>query len=211
MVSCQPRAIGPPGGARCWTATSHPCQAVRPEGPPLGDALGWLGRRPARGDAPGHRSDARRAIRGGATSRPRPARWPAPGSKSPAPPRRSGRETSQPASGPTGRHRGRRAEASNQAGQRGSVDASGGAGQIMMIQEGVGGVLECDRGDGESNDLPPETSTSWCRSKRGQLAHPTLPRQPRSTRWRQGVAAANRLFAAIALKPRLLELERFAV
>src|SRR4029453_6790002 len=39
-----------PVGCRAGTATSLPCQAVRPGPPSLGDALGWLGRRPLTAD-----------------------------------------------------------------------------------------------------------------------------------------------------------------
>jgi hypothetical protein len=45
--------------------------------------------------------------------------------------------------------------------------------------------------------LPPRDPPSpGCRSKRGQLERPTRRRQPRPSRHRPAVAAANRLFAA---------------
>jgi hypothetical protein len=65
-----------------------------------------------------------------------------------------------------------------------------------VVQEGVDGVLERSRAARESNNLPHEGPSPWCRSKRGQLEHPTSPRQSRSQRRRRAVAAANRRFAA---------------
>jgi hypothetical protein len=47
----------------------------------------------------------------------------------------------------------RKAEASDQAGEGGPVDASGGAGRGRVGPEGVGGVLERRHADGEPNDL----------------------------------------------------------
>jgi hypothetical protein len=155
--------------------------------PRVGAGCGRL----ARGAAPRHQSDRWRASRGGATSRPRPAGWPAPGSRSPAPPWRAGRQTSRSPSGRTARQRGRRAELGDQAGQRGAVDPPGGASQVVVVQEGVDGVLERNRATGESNNLPHEGPSPWCRSKRGQLEPPMPPRQPRSVRQRRAIAASK--------------------
>jgi hypothetical protein len=47
----------------------------------------------------------------------------------------------------------RKAEASGQAGRGALVDASVGAGGVMLVQEGVGGVLERRHADGKPNDL----------------------------------------------------------
>jgi hypothetical protein len=66
----------------------------------------------------------------------------------------------------------------------------------MMVQEGVGGVLQRRYAAGKSYNLPHRVPLFWCRSKRGQLEHPTQPRRSRPSRRRETVAAANRLFAA---------------
>jgi hypothetical protein len=81
-------------------------------------------------------------------------------------------------------------------GERGPIDPPGGPSEVVVVQEGVDGVLERDRAAGESNNLAHWGLLLGCRSKRGQLEPPMASRQPRSGRRRRVVAAANRPFAA---------------
>jgi hypothetical protein len=49
----------------------------------------------------------------------------------------------------------------SQAGERGPIDPQGGSSEILVIREGVDGVLEGYRAAWQSHDLPPRGPLSW--------------------------------------------------
>jgi hypothetical protein len=90
----------------------------------------------------------------------------------------------------------RKAEASDQAGKGGPVDASIGAGGVMLSKKASAASWNVVMPMGSRPTSATGDLLSWCRSKYGQLESSTRPRQPRSARRRRAVVAANRPFAA---------------
>jgi hypothetical protein len=156
----------------------HPLELAAGEGPgavdPLPASLQGIGR--IDGEPAAAAPPANRGPQGG--------ELPVPGRR-----RRRGVAAAKPASQHRARQladRGRRAEASDQVGERGPIDPPGGPSEILVIQEGFGGVLERSNAAGRSNDLPTRT-LSWLSQQTGaaRASHPaaTVQAQPSSTSW----------------------------